>query len=71
MFINEKAENESESSQVLKLHINKMTNRYKNEWKSLIFRLFYDSKFGGYRVAKQSDMRRIIRKNNKCRKEQN
>lgn len=68
MFVNEKAENKSESSQVIKPNIKEMTNRYKNRYKYLIFRLSYNSKFGGCRIAEQSDMRRIIRENNKCRK---
>lgn len=68
MFVNEKAENKSESSQVIKPSMKEMTNRYKKYNKYSIFRLFYNSEFGGYRIAEQSDMRRIIRENYKRRK---
>ena len=37
MFVNEKAENKSESSQVIKSNISKMTNRYKKCVKALCF----------------------------------
>lgn len=71
MFVNEKTENKSKSSQVIEINIKEMTNRCKKTDRNTLFRLFYDSKFGGYRVAKQPDMRRIVRENNKCRKKQN